>query len=176
MFCVVDPDPVLLELGLVDGTVIPVPGEAVKGVHDNSFKLVLLAVFNHPLELRALVSLAGYGPVAVFPDYDDFVLVSEVVTLPKLALNGFLPLVMARIASINYRFRRITSSARFLRTSSIGTTLDSRRNSTIPLQFFAVLKLIHHRHELVLVAPGEGTVDTENVFFIFVLGDWLALV
>lgn len=70
------------------------------------------------------------------------------MALPKLALNGFFPLVMARIASIDYRFRTLTSNTAFLRSISIETILDRRRIAVIPLQFFASFKIIDHCHEL----------------------------
>ena len=63
--------------------------------------------------------------------------------------------VMARIASIDYRFRTLTSNTAFLRSISIETILDRRRIAVIPLQFFASFKIIDHCHELMLVAPGE---------------------
>ena len=41
-----------------------VPGEAVKGVHNHSVKMPLLAVLDKPLEARSVVCLAGDSPVS----------------------------------------------------------------------------------------------------------------
>jgi len=55
------------------------------------------------------------------------------MTLTKLTLYGLLSLTVARISSINYCFRNLTSNS-FLRLSnSIGMTLDCRSFIFIPL-------------------------------------------
>ena len=66
------------------------------------------------------------------------------MTLTKLTLYGLLSLTVARISSINYCFRNLTSNS-FLRLSnSIGMTLDCRSFIFIPLQLVTILELIYH--------------------------------
>lgn len=78
---------IALELCFVDSTVVPVPGEAVKGVHNHSVKMPLLAVLDKPLEARSIVCLAGDCPVDIFVYDNKVVLEGEVVTLTKLSLD-----------------------------------------------------------------------------------------
>ena len=59
---------VLLQLVLVDGRVVPVPGEAVQFVNDHKLEGLLPGVLDHLLEPRAIIRSAGDGPVDVFVD------------------------------------------------------------------------------------------------------------
>lgn len=78
---------VAFELCFVNGTVVSVPGEAVKGVHNHSVKMPLLAVLDKPLEARSVVCLAGDSPVDIFVYDNKVVLESKFVTFTKLSLD-----------------------------------------------------------------------------------------
>jgi len=78
---------IALEFCFVDGTVVPVPGEAVKGVHNHSVKMPLFAVLDKPLEARSVVCLAGDSPVDIFVYDNKVVLESKFVTFTKLSLD-----------------------------------------------------------------------------------------
>lgn len=78
---------ITFELCFVNGTVVPVSGEAVEGVHNHSVKMPLLAVFDKPLEARSVVCLAGDSPVDIFVYDNKVVLESKFVTFTKLSLD-----------------------------------------------------------------------------------------
>ena len=86
-FGVENPHTITFELCFVDSTVVPVPSETVKGVHNHSVKMSLLAVLNKPLEARSVVRLAGDCPVNVFVYDNKVVLESKFVTFTKLSLD-----------------------------------------------------------------------------------------
>lgn len=165
---------VAFELCFVNGTVVPVPGEAVKGVHNHSVKMPLLAVLDKPLEARSIVRLAGYSPVNVFVYDNKVVLEGKLVTFTKLSFDGFFSLIVARVTSIYYRFDSLTSNIFFLCINSNGMSLSHCRScSLIPLKLLTILKFISHRHELMLCSPGQSSVDTKNVFLVLV--GWFGL-
>lgn len=87
LFGVANLHTITFEFCFVDGTVVPVPSETVKGVHNHSVKMPLLAVLDKPLEARSVVCLAGDSPVNVFVYDNEVVLEGKFVTLTKLSLD-----------------------------------------------------------------------------------------
>ena len=87
LFGVENPHTITFEFCFIDGTVVPVPGETVKGVHNHSVKMSLLAVLDKPLEARSVVCLAGDSPVNIFVYDNEVVLEGKFVTLTKLSLD-----------------------------------------------------------------------------------------
>ena len=65
---------VLLQLGLIPGTVVAIPGKAVKFPDQNNIKQLLVAVLYHLLELRAIIRLGRDGAVNVVLDDSDVIL------------------------------------------------------------------------------------------------------
>ena len=95
-------DTVVFKDALIMGRVIPVAGKAVQLPHQNRLKSVGGAVVDHLLELRAAVGLGRQRPVNVGPHHGDAVLVGIFLAFPQLALDGFLPLVVAAVAGIDH--------------------------------------------------------------------------
>ena len=95
-------DTVLLQLGLVPGTVVAVSGKAVKFPDQNDIKQLLVAVFYHLLELRAVIGLGGDGTVDVVLDDGDVVLFGIGRAFTDLPLDGFFALVVAGIAGVDH--------------------------------------------------------------------------
>ena len=95
-------DTVLLQLGLVPGTVVTVPGKTVKFPYKNDVKQLLVAVFYHLLELRTVVRLGRDGTVNVVLDDGDIVFLGIRRALTNLTLNGFFALVVAGIAGVDH--------------------------------------------------------------------------
>jgi hypothetical protein len=93
-------DTVFLQLGLVPGTVVAIPGKAVKFPDQHDVKQLLVAVFYHLLELRAVVRLGRDGTVNVVLDHRNAILFGIGRTFTNLAFNGFFTLVVAGIASV----------------------------------------------------------------------------
>ena len=87
-------DTVLLQLGLVPGTVVAVPGKAVQLPDQHDVKQLFIAVLNHLLELRAVVRLGRDGTVNVVLDDGDAVLFRIGSAFTNLAFNGFFALVI----------------------------------------------------------------------------------
>ena len=87
-------DTVLLQLGLVPGTVVAVPGKAVQLPDQHNVKQLLVAVFYHLLKLRAVVRLGRDGTVNVVLDDGDAVLFRIGSAFTNLAFNGFFALVI----------------------------------------------------------------------------------
>ena len=87
-------DTVLLQLGLVPGAVIAVSGKAVKFPDQHDVKQLLIAVFYHLLELRAVVCLGRDSTVNVVLDDGDAILFRIGRALPNLTFNGFFALVI----------------------------------------------------------------------------------
>ena len=87
-------DTVLLQLGLIPGTVIAVPGETVELPDQNNVIQLLVAVLNHLLELRAVICLGRDGTVNVVLDDGDVVLFGIRRAFTNLAFNGFFALVI----------------------------------------------------------------------------------
>nr|DAF32957.1 MAG TPA: hypothetical protein [Bacteriophage sp.] len=55
------------------------------------------------------------------------------MTLTELTFDGFFSLTVARISSVNYRFRNLTSNSFLRLSSSMGMILDCRSIVFIPL-------------------------------------------
>ena len=95
-------DTVLLQLGLIPGTVIAVPGETVELPDQNNVIQLLVAVLNHLLELRAVICLGRDGTVNVVLDDGDVVLFGIRRAFTNLTLDGFFALIVAGIAGIDH--------------------------------------------------------------------------
>ena len=95
-------DTVLLQLGLVPGTVVAVSGKAVKFPDQHNVKQLLVAVLNHLLELRAVVRFGGDSTVNIVLDDGDAVFLGISRAFPDLAFDGFFALVVRGIASIDH--------------------------------------------------------------------------
>jgi len=67
-------DTVLLQLGLVPCAVVAVPGKTVEFPDQNDVKQLLVAVFDHLLELRAIICFSRDGTINVVLDDGDIVL------------------------------------------------------------------------------------------------------
>ena len=95
-------DAVLLQLGLIPGTVVAVPGKTVQLPDQHNVKQLLVAVLNHLLELRAVVRLGGDSTVNIVLDDGDAVFLGISRAFPDLAFDGFFALVVRGIASIDH--------------------------------------------------------------------------
>ena len=93
---------VLLQLGLVPGAVIAVSGKAVKFPDQHDVKQLLVAVFDHLLELRAIICFSRDGTINVVLDDGDVVLFGIGRAFTNLTLNGFFALVVAGIAGVDH--------------------------------------------------------------------------
>ena len=95
-------DAVLLQLGLIPGTVVAIPGKAVKFPDQHDVKQLLVTVFYHLLELRAVVCLGRDGAVNVVLDDGDAVLFGIGGAFPDLTFNGFFALIVRGITGIDH--------------------------------------------------------------------------
>ena len=95
-------DTVLLELGLIPGTVVAIPGKAVQLPDQHNVKQLLVAVLYHLLELRAVVRLGRDGTVNVVLDDSDIVFLGIRRTFTDLTLDGFFALIVTRIAGVDH--------------------------------------------------------------------------
>ena len=86
-----------------------VAGKAVELPDDDHVEQVLVAVFNHLLKRGTMVCPRGISTVDVVLQNGDVVLLRESRTLADLSFDGFLALVVGRIAGINNGFHRINS-------------------------------------------------------------------
>ena len=93
-------DAVLLQLGLIPGTVVAVPGKTVQLPDQHDVKQLFVAVFDHLLKLRAVVRLGRDGTVNVVLDHRNAILFGIGRTFTNLAFNGFFTLVVAGIAGV----------------------------------------------------------------------------
>ena len=96
-------DAVLLQLGLIPGTVVAVPGKTVQLPDQNDIKQLLVAVLYHLLELRAVVRFGRDGTVNVVLDDGDAVFLSIRRAFTNLTLDGFFTLVVRGIAGIDHK-------------------------------------------------------------------------
>ena len=87
-------DTVLLQLGLVPGTVVAVPGKTIQLPDQHDVKQLLVTVLNHLLKLRAVVRLGRDSTVNVVLDDGDAVLLRIGSAFTNLAFNGFFALVI----------------------------------------------------------------------------------
>ena len=95
-------DTVFLQLGLVSGTVVAVPGKAIQLPDKNDVKQLLVAVFYHLLKLRAVIRLGRDGTVNVMLNNGDTVLFRIGSAFPNLTFDRFFTLVVRGIAGVNY--------------------------------------------------------------------------
>ena len=95
-------DTVLLQLGLIPGTVITIPGKTVEFPDQHNVKQLFVAVLYHLLKLRAVVRLGRDGTVNVVLDDGDAVFLGISRAFPDLAFDGFFALVVRGIASIDH--------------------------------------------------------------------------
>ncbi len=95
-------DAVLLQLGLIPGTVVAIPGKTVELPDQHNVKQLLVAVLDHLLELRAVVRLGRDGTVNIVLDDGDAILFRIGRTLANLAFNGFFALVVTGIAGVDH--------------------------------------------------------------------------
>ena len=95
-------DTVLLQLGLIPGTVVAVPGKTVKFPDQHNIEQLLVAVLYHLLELRAVVCFGRDGTVNVMLDDGDAVLFRIGSAFPNLAFNGFFALIITGITGIDH--------------------------------------------------------------------------
>ena len=93
---------VSLQLGLVPGTIITIPGKAVELPDNDDVKDAAFAVFDHLLELRAVVRLGRDGTVNVMLHHREAVLFRIGGAFPDLTFNGFFALTISRIAGIDH--------------------------------------------------------------------------
>ena len=87
-------DTVFLQLGLVPGTVVAIPGKAVELPDNDDVKDATLTVLDHLLELRAVIGLGRDGTVNVVLDHRNAILFGIGRTFTNLAFNGFFTLVI----------------------------------------------------------------------------------
>ena len=95
-------DTVLLQLGLIPGTIVAVPGKTVKFPDQHNVKQFLVAVLYHLLELRAVICLGRDSTVNVVLDDGDAVLLCIGSAFPDLAFDGFFTLVVAGITGVDH--------------------------------------------------------------------------
>ena len=93
---------VSLQLSLVPGTVVAVSGKAVELPDNDDVKDAAFAVFDHLLELRAVIGLGGDGTVNVMLDHREAVLLRIGGAFPDLTFNGFFALVVRGITGIDH--------------------------------------------------------------------------
>ena len=95
-------DTVLLELGLIPGTVVAIPGKAVEFPDQHNVKQLLVTVFNHLLELGSIVRLGRNSTVNIVLDDSDAIFLGIRRAFTNLTLDGFLALVITGIAGVDY--------------------------------------------------------------------------
>ena len=95
-------DTIFLQLGLIPGTVVAVPGKTVKLPDQHNVKQPFLAVLDHLLELRTVIRLGRVGAVNVGADHGDTVLLGVVLAVAQLPFNGRFALAVRRIAGVDY--------------------------------------------------------------------------
>ena len=93
-------DTVLLELGLIPGTVVAIPGKAIQLPDQNNVKQLFVAVLDHLLELRAVVCLGRDGAINVVLDDGNAVFLGICRAFSNLPFDGFFSLVVAGIAGV----------------------------------------------------------------------------
>ena len=87
-------DTVLLQLGLVPGAVVAVPGKTVELPDQHDIKQLFVAVLDHLLELRAVVRLGRNSTVNVVLDHSEIVLLCIGGALTNLAFDRFFALII----------------------------------------------------------------------------------
>ena len=102
-------DTVLFQDHLIVCAIKTIPGKAVKFPDENNIKQLLAAVFDHLLELRAIVRFCRECTVNVVLDDRDAVLFRIGGTFPNLPLDRFFTLVVGGVTSIDNSSHRFTS-------------------------------------------------------------------
>ena len=102
-------DTVLFQDHLVICAIKTIPGKAVKFPDENNIKQLLAAVFDHLLELRAIVRFGRECTVNVVLDDRDAVLFGVGSAFPNLPFDGFFTLVVGGVTSIDNSSHRFTS-------------------------------------------------------------------
>ena len=87
-------DTILLQLGLVPGTVVAVPGKTVQLPDQHNVKQLLVAVLDHLLELWTVVRLGRDGTVNIVLDDGDAVFLGISRAFTNLPFDGFFALVI----------------------------------------------------------------------------------
>ena len=87
-------DMISFQLVLIVGRIITVSSKTVKFPDQHNVKQPLFAVFDHLLEVRAVVGFGGERTVNIVLDDRDAVLFRISSAFPNLAFNGFLTLVV----------------------------------------------------------------------------------
>ena len=87
-------DTVLFQDHLVICAIKTIPGKAVKFPDENNIKQLLAAVFDHLLELRAIVRFGRECTVNVVLDDRNAVLFRIGRAFPNLPLDGFFALII----------------------------------------------------------------------------------
>ena len=95
-------DTILLQLSLIPCAIVAVPGKTVELPDQHDVEQLLVAVFYHLLELRAIVRLGRDSTVNVVLDDSDSVLFGIRRAFTDLTLDGFFTLVVARIAGVDH--------------------------------------------------------------------------
>ena len=95
-------DTVFLQLGLVPGAVIAVPGKTIQLPDQNDIKQLLVAVLDHLLELRAVIRLGRDRTVNVMLDDGDAVLFGIGGAFTNLTFDGFFTLIVAGITGVDH--------------------------------------------------------------------------
>ena len=95
-------DTILLQLSLIPCAIVAVPGKTVELPDQHDVEQLLVAVFYHLLELRAVVRLGRDGTVDVVLDDGDAVLFGIGGAFTNLPFNGFFALVVAGIAGVDH--------------------------------------------------------------------------
>ena len=90
------------QLGLVPGTVVAIPGKAVKFPDDDNIKDATFTVFDHLLELRAVVRFCRNGTIDVVFDHRKAVLLRIGGAFPDLTFNGFFSLAVSGITGVDH--------------------------------------------------------------------------
>ena len=93
---------IAFQLGLVPCAVVAVPSKAVKFPDDDNIKDATFTVFDHLLELRAVVRFCRNGTIDVVFDHRKAVLLRIGGAFPDLTFNGFFTLTVSRIAGIDH--------------------------------------------------------------------------
>ena len=91
-----------LQLGLVPGTVVAVSGKAIQLPDNDDIKDATFTVFDHLLELRAVVRFCRNGTIDVVFDHRKAVLLRIGSAFPNLTFDGFFSLAVSGITGIDH--------------------------------------------------------------------------
>ena len=101
---------ILPEPGLVDGAVVPIPGEAAELVDDDHVKAPAAAVPDHPLEILPALHVPAGGQGAVGVRVHDLVALPgrELLTDTELPLDADLLLLLTGVTGVDNCFHLLT--------------------------------------------------------------------